>query len=170
MARRRHSGHSVRVRSETGSDEGWAAARWLGASIHTLGGDDLLVHHAIEYETEDDDEGDARVYADSSGSGLSFIADLGDGLVHTVHLYAEGHQDHRAFAGALPGRLHFGDDRASVRGRLGQPARSGESQEIHPFGRMPAWDAYDFPEAVLHVEYTLDESGIRLITLMSATP
>lgn len=140
--------------------------RLLGRPIADLGSDNPAPGHAFELEHDDESEGgDARIYADSLSAGMSLVAQLDEGLVHTIQLYAGGHHGHSQYRGPVPAGLGFDVARESVRARLGTPDASGEPSEVHPFGPMPAWDRYDLEAVSLHLEYQLDASGIRLISI-----
>jgi hypothetical protein len=133
----------------------------LGTSIDAIGGSPLLAGHAVVIEHDDD-----MWHAEATSAGLSFVADTTDGTIMAVQVHAAGHQDHSRFAGPLPAGLSFDHDRATVRRMLGRPSRSRDPAVVDPFGPMPAWDRFDEPELSLHVEYTLDGDGIRMVSLL----
>ena len=101
--------------------------------------------------------------------GVCLSAKAEDGRVCTVHLFCEPAQGYSGFAGNLPAALRHDFSRVSVRNLLGPPSLSGELGCSALLGPTNAWDRYDFQNYSLHVQYTLDETAISLVTLMTAS-
>jgi hypothetical protein len=80
-----------------------------------------------------------------------------DGLVLTViFFHAEGHEDYRAYTGALPRGLGFAQSRSAVHESLGAPSGSSTRHKN---------DRWDFDWYFLTVDFDDDERSIRLVTL-----
>lgn len=56
--------------------------------------------------------------------------------------------------------------REEVRQKLGTPTSQGEEQRISILGKNGAYDRFDNPQRCLHIEYTLGQPKIKMITLM----
>jgi hypothetical protein len=106
-----------------------------------------------------------RFYMEMPASGLAFIASL-ERRVMAIQLHAEGYQDYKGFAGALPDGMSFSNSREAMKNRLGKPSASGGGNVIQFFGKAPAWDRFDRKEYSLHVQYTDDEGSMNLVTIM----
>jgi hypothetical protein len=110
-------------------------------------------------------EGTTHVDFRSLGLGISLTE---SGTIKTIHFYAKGRDPQfQRYAGSLPHDLTMDDDMTSVRGRLGQPARSGGAQMLPVLGLSRPWDRYDFSTYSLHAEYAEDGSSLTLVTLMT---
>jgi hypothetical protein len=88
-----------------------------------------------------------------------------DEVVSAVHLYSDQHDGFSGYAGELPNGLSFGMTKDEVRATFGDPDQSGPARDIHPFGMSPAWDSFVSDGRRIHVEYQLEGSGIRLVTI-----
>lgn len=108
---------------------------------------------------------DGRTYGEAPRSGLSFVVGE-DGRIRTVQLHAEGHEGYSGYVGLIPSGIRFEMSRAEVRGILGSPAASGEPRQIAHYGEGPAWDRFALDAAQMHVEYTIDQRSVQLVTLM----
>jgi hypothetical protein len=157
------------VAPRSADDDSWDVARLLGTPIHAVGLSELLRGIEVVIETHDLNEGDIRIYAEAPRGGVSFVAHA-DGLVSTIQLHSDGHEGYDGYQGTMPAGLRFSDDRRAVRGRLGEPSGSGEPRSVPGLGPMPAWDRFDRPHAVLHVEYLPSGPGLRLVTVMTEVP
>ncbi|MBK8479209.1 MAG: hypothetical protein IPL39_23895 [Opitutaceae bacterium] len=86
--------------------------------------------------------------------GLCLYFDEEEVLV-TAYLYAEGHDGHSQFRGAMPHEAAFTSMRADVLWQFGEPERSG-----------PTWDRFSFGTHLVHFQYATDEV-ILMITVMA---
>ena len=87
--------------------------------------------------------------------------------MRTLQLHRDGHEGYDGFAGEMPHGITFGHDAAAVRALLGEPTTSGQPTPVSGPRAMPRWDRYVLGDLVLHVEYTLEGDGIRLVSLMT---
>lgn len=106
-----------------------------------------------------------RFYMELPNSGLAFIASL-EQRVMAIQLHAEGYQNYKGFAGAMPEAVAFSNSRRAMQSLLGKPSASGGGKVIQFFGKAPTWDRFDRSEYSLHVQYADDEASINLVTVM----
>jgi hypothetical protein len=99
-------------------------------------------------------------------SGISMIVGP-DRRITAIQFFSSGRDGFRDFAGVLPLGLRFSQSRPEVRGRLGDPHRTGGGGSSHLYRDVPRWDRYDWPSYSLHLEYAGEGEGISLVTLMT---
>jgi hypothetical protein len=80
------------------------------------------------------------------------------GVITTVFLHALGHEDHRQYAGELPGGIQFGDSPDAVQELLGASDARGAGG---------AWDKWYSETWSLHVQYSA-AGGVALVTVTTA--
>lgn len=149
-----------RPMSRTGILHSVDAIEMLGETIAIVEESELLRGEPITVQ-----ESEGKVYGEAIDVGLSFVADL-TGRVHTIQMHAAGHEGYEPFEGELPMGVQFSDTRDRVRHRLGVPTLMGEPTDVHSLGRMPAWDRYDGELVSVHLEYTLEGAGVRMVSVM----
>lgn len=83
-----------------------------------------------------------------------------------VHLYGPGKSDGGEYRGDLPGGIRFGDPRASLCSKLGEPGSvgGGETGGIL-YARTPLWVKYPVGALVMHLQLD-DRDRLELVTLM----
>lgn len=96
-------------------------------------------------------------------NGVDFVCDEGN-KVNSIFLHADESRCFKEGVGDLP----FAASRQEVLARLGTPSRSGGRTSDPVLGEYGAWDRFARRGYAIHVEYRLDTSGIRKITLMRA--
>ncbi|MDM8358403.1 hypothetical protein [Pandoraea communis] len=85
--------------------------------------------------------------------------------VGAVQLHASKHDGFGGYAGRLPGQLKFEMNREDARAWLGVPVESGKEREVLPLGKKPAWDRFRVGQIVIHVEYSIGDGPIQLLTI-----
>ena len=108
-----------------------------------------------------------RTHVDARQLGLGFVHEA-DGRINTTFLYAENFQSASECVLELPFGLEFGLTRAEVREVMGSPVESGGGSTSQGCERAKEWDAYLVDEVRIHFEFSLDDSGIDLVTLQCA--
>lgn len=88
--------------------------------------------------------------------------------VGAIQLHGEGHEGFAGYAGRLPGDISFAMSRDEVRRKLGAPKKSGERTRVPILGEKPPWDSYAVDSAHLHIEYAMNCSRVRLVSLVPA--
>ncbi|GHE25843.1 hypothetical protein GCM10007167_03490 [Vulcaniibacterium thermophilum] len=107
------------------------------------------------------------LYVEAPAEGYSLAFD-GEDTVDAVHLYREGHRGYAGYRGILPLGLTFGMSQKDVRSILGNPTDARDEQTIRVLGAVPAWDRYRVEFGWVHVEYEMNRSGIRLVTIFGS--
>lgn len=87
-----------------------------------------------------------------------------NGFLKSIFFFAEGEQDARQYLGNLPENLFFNKTRVEARELLGIPDDSQEVSE-HLGDKIPAWDRYKRSTYTLHITYSKNLGGVRLVTL-----
>ena len=49
---------------------------------------------------------------------------------------------------------------------MGKPARRGKKEYISILGEQGAWERYDYDSYCIHIEHNLDNTEVKLITIM----
>jgi hypothetical protein len=106
-----------------------------------------------------------EAYVELNEAGVAFVLPEGRTVV-AVQLYSEGLDGYRKFGKPLPEGLTFEMSQAEVRARLGQPKTAAVRGHVPGLGTVSAWDSFALPAYRLHLQYTLDGQGIRLVSLM----
>ena len=96
-------------------------------------------------------------------NGMDFVCDE-DEKVNSIFLYADESRCFKEDVQDLP----FTANRQGVIARLGSPSKSGGRFSDPILGECGAWDRFARFGYAIHVEYRLDASGIKKITLMRA--
>ena len=105
------------------------------------------------------------MYYTFPAAGLDLVFD--EGRVSAAHYYGPGSaEDVQPYAEPLPRGLAFSDSKRAVLQKLGTPAvQKNGIEDPRPFVRMNPWMKYRYDGYFLHVQFAMDESHIRLITL-----
>ena len=96
-----------------------------------------------------------------SRKGVSFVSE-GDDVVTTIFF---SHKASPPFDDGFDD-LPFSCGRLEVRSRFGEPSTSREGFCDPILGEYGAWDRFNFPSYILHVQYFSKSDSIELITLM----
>ena len=107
-----------------------------------------------------------RAFLESNRFGYALACS--DGNVDTVYFYIEPRDGFARFRGELARGLASTSAPSEVRGAFGAPERSGDPQPAGLLGPSGAWDRFVWNGLRIHFQYTLDGTGISLITVMSA--
>lgn len=106
-------------------------------------------------------------YMEFRHMGVSLV--LPDGvLISSVHLHGDGHDGYVPYRGDIPGGIGFFMGRNRVRESLGSPIQSGGGKKVPMLGYIPEWDKFSVDSKILHVEYSLDNMSIRLVTISAS--
>jgi hypothetical protein len=103
-------------------------------------------------------------YLAAPAKGLEAAAN-NKGIVTAIFLKAAGVENFAQYAGELPNNLSFIQDRAAVRGVLGEAALSGEAGGEGIMAIPYSWDRYEDSSHYLRVEYAAGDASIRMITI-----
>lgn len=132
--------------------------QYLGRHVSNLLQSDPFKNWVVERSVEEDLEEPIVDYV-FKGRGLTVECD-GSDTVCTVFVNREECDGFRL------SEIPFTLSRKEVLDRLGVPARSGEKSH-HPFlGEYGAWDRFAHADFTIHIQYTIDACGIKMITLM----
>lgn len=107
---------------------------------------------------------DDRLVVRLTDSGAALIFD-DEPALRAVQLYSDGRHGFRRFVWPLPFGLSFAMTPALARAALGPPARSGGGASLPVLGLQAAWDQFEVAGFRLHIEYTLDATAVRMVTL-----
>jgi hypothetical protein len=108
--------------------------------------------------------GDRSYYA-FDPIGLDFVFDQ-DELIAAHYAGPDMEGGAKPYPGILPRDLAFSDSRKTVIEKLGKPGKSQEAvDDPRPFVRAYPWLKYNFDGHYLHVEFLMDGSRIRMVTL-----
>jgi hypothetical protein len=102
-----------------------------------------------------------ETYHEFRGAGFSLTESSDSGEIVAAHMYPEGVDGYREFAGALPYALRFGEARHAVHARLGVPTAFGGG-----VSGTPSWERYDADRYSCHIEYLAGER-VGLVTIMT---
>ena len=94
-------------------------------------------------------------------NGLDLYFDEQGRLV-TLFLYGPGHDDHRGYAGRLPGGLCFSDSARDLALKMGPATLSGTEE-----GTNLPYERFDSEPYCVHLQYGPEKGDIRLITIMA---
>jgi hypothetical protein len=108
-----------------------------------------------------------RSYVSLPSQGVSLVL-LDNERVGVIQLHGAGHEGFVQFHGDMPGSLAFGMSRGQVRLLRGTPDRHGEMQAIPVLGDKPAWDSFVIDGVRLHVEYSIKDQLVQVVSLTAA--
>lgn len=108
-----------------------------------------------------DDESDPpEVRYNFEGRGIQFNCDRDDERINHLFLEKDG------YAGTVRSDLSFDLSKSETRSLFGPPAKSGDKFSHPVLGEFGPWDRFNLEGFVLHLEYLIDQVGIRQVTLM----
>jgi hypothetical protein len=84
------------------------------------------------------------------------------------HLHREGHEGYAQYRGKLPNGVAFGDPKADLLNKLGEPYATGGGgmSSVPPRLPIPHWLKYKLGEAILRFQLD-DADRIEMVTLMT---
>jgi hypothetical protein len=109
---------------------------------------------------------DDRQYLEYPERGISIVIE--DSIAKTIQLHAQGTSpDYAQYSGSLPGNLQFSSSRGQARRVFGAPERSqkGTAGEGILGGYLNPWDRFNLRDRSVHLEYTANATGIRLVSI-----
>lgn len=137
-------------------------ANYLGREAVTLLNDPPFKDWDFEKSFETDLE-KIRIDYVFPQDGFDFVSDEED-KVDTIFIYSDQSRCFKEGVQDLP----FTSSRQEVIARLGSPSKSG-GRRTHPIlGERGAWDRFERPGYVIHIEYRFDTDIVSKITLMRA--
>jgi len=78
-------------------------------------------------------------------------------IVCAVHFHGEGHENHVAYRGCLPGQIDFGDSETEVVAKLGNPQKTGGGGFSTMLKKpIPRWLRYMLGEDIFQLQLTAD--------------
>jgi len=101
------------------------------------------------------------IYYEFEEYGLSLQCD-GDEKIATIMIHAAAKREIDRSLFHVPLTL----SREEVLSCFGQPTSSADRRQVPPLGEYGGYDRFDFEHGVVHFEYVLDSSSIKLVTLM----
>lgn len=138
-------------------------ASYLGKDASILLGEPPFKNWDFEKSFEEDLDEPLIDYV-CRNEGMDFVCD-GDGRVNTIFLHSDELRSFKEEIRDLP----FACSRDEVLLRFGSPSKSGRPVNNQALGRKyGAWDRFARPGYTVHVEYLLDNSAIKRITIMRA--
>ena len=110
--------------------------------------------------------GGDRIYFQNLSLGIEVMTDAKDKL-NTIFFYGKKQGKFKPFVGELPCDLTFEMSRPQTRLLMGEPIRSGEKGGLGILAIERSWDKWENEIGqAIRVEYTEDDTGIFMITLM----
>jgi hypothetical protein len=98
------------------------------------------------------------------GFGLHFIS----GTLASVRFYsARTGTDYAEYRYPLPIGVRFGQSESEIQACLGQPHAKGGGGVSGFFGPVPTWFKYKLDKNTVHLEFTLDGTGLQALTVMN---
>jgi hypothetical protein len=84
------------------------------------------------------------------------------------HLHRDGHSGYSQYPGRLPNSVVFGDSKADVLDKMGEPFATGGGgmSSVPPKLPIPRWLKYEMDGAILHFQLD-DTDRIDMVTLMT---
>jgi len=120
-----------------------------------------FMHWAFERTVEPDiDEYVVQYVFD--GHGLGLLCDK-DEHVKVIFLHSEQYGGFDSSLSGIPFSLRRGD----ARSRYGIPSAQGAGMRDPILGDYGPWERFDREGFVLHLEYTLDGTALKMVTLMA---
>lgn len=89
-------------------------------------------------------------------------------IIQSIHLFSGKTPESKAYTGGKVHGLDFGMSKSDATKILGTPNKQGGGYK-DIFGDVPAWDKYYFGTHALHLQYSLSDGSIELITILSLT-
>jgi hypothetical protein len=110
-------------------------------------------------------EGGRETYA-FRVSGLQFAFD--DNALTAIFFFGPNTDPNsKPYSGELPFHLNFSDSKESTIAKLGPPHMSHDGRDDpRAFVRVHPWVKYRQEKLSLHVEFSMDASTVRLVTLL----
>jgi hypothetical protein len=134
---------------------------WIDKKVTEIENDTMFKKYFKGIEIE---EIEGTSFLINSESGIELV--LSDVLiVHSIHLFPFN-RENKEYNGEIPFSLKFSTPRHMIREVLGEPNKSGGGH-FDLLGAVPKWDKYYFNDFSLHLQYSIDESKIDLITIAS---
>ena len=104
-------------------------------------------------------DGDEQEYYVTGPDHLwEFLLDK-NSAIRTIFLYTAN--GHKGFDG-----IHHLSKQDEVLEKYGAPHKSGEEKEISILGKKGAWERYEYPTYVLHIEHSVGADTVEKITIM----
>ncbi len=80
------------------------------------------------------------------------------------HLHRSGHDGLAEYRGLLPHGVQYGDSKAEVIRKVGEPTQSGGGEANAMLGRIPIWVRYSMSGFVLHFQFD-DSDRLEMVTV-----
>jgi hypothetical protein len=141
-----------------------SVSKYLGCKSSTILSDEFFKNWKFRKIERRDGDSRRNDYV-FSRKGVSFISD-GDDVVTTIFF---SFKTSPPFDGGFDD-LPFSSGRIEVRNRFGEPSESREKFCDPILGEYGAWDRFNFPNYILHVQYFSERDSVELITLMRSDP
>jgi len=109
-------------------------------------------------------EDDNHLTNEAEGIGLVMDSVF---MINSIHLYSGNDDSGQIFKGEIPFDIKFSFSRETIHAILNKPQKSGGGHEILYMGYINHWDKYYFENFSLHLQYSIDNSSIDLITIAS---
>ena len=138
-------------------DENRKTMNWLRL-VATPHDQAAIAEETCQVSQRDDVQGQRWTVRANDGSFEMILSQ--NRTIETIFLFPDHNAD-------LPLGLLAHFEQADVHGLLGEAARSSPEKVSPLFGPMAAWDRYDIDLCRVHIEYRLDEPGLKLVTLMT---